>query len=375
MNRIEMIPVNSPLLEGNEKKYLSECIETGWISSEGPFVHKFENAMAQETGRKYASAVSSGTSALELAFAALDLEAGDEVIIPSFTIISCVSAIIRCNLVPIFVDSDLNTWNTNLEFIKKAYTNKTKAILLPHIYGLPIDLDPILDFAKEHNLFIVEDAAQMHGQSYKDRKCGSFGDISIFSFYANKLVSTGEGGMLLTNKQEIYLRVESLKNQAFIKGKRFYHEDLGFNFRMTNLQAAVGLAQVEQLEKFVLKKKLVGELYQEGLSSIKNIQLPVKQTPYATNIYWAFGLVLKGSLEGRAQEITTSLRGLGVDTRPFFYPLHKQPIIQKLGFAKNSVSLENAECLGDNGFYLPNGLGIDLKQVDKVCKSLRQILG
>ena len=370
-----MIPVNSPLLEGNEKKYLSECIETGWISSEGPFVHKFENAMAQETGRKYASAVSSGTSALELAFAALDLEAGDEVIIPSFTIISCVSAIIRCNLVPIFVDSDLNTWNTNLEFIKKAYTNKTKAILLPHIYGLPIDLDPILDFAKEHNLFIVEDAAQMHGQSYKDRKCGSFGDISIFSFYANKLVSTGEGGMLLTNKQEIYLRVESLKNQAFIKGKRFYHEDLGFNFRMTNLQAAVGLAQVEQLEKFVLKKKLVGELYQEGLSSIKNIQLPVKQTPYATNIYWAFGLVLKGSLEGRAQEITTSLRGLGVDTRPFFYPLHKQPIIQKLGFAKNSVSLENSEYLGDNGFYLPNGLGIDLKQVDKVCKSLRQILG
>lgn len=375
MNRTETIPVNSPLLEGNEKKYLNECIDTGWISSEGPFVKKFENAMLQETGRKYASAVSSGTSALELAFAALDLEAGDEVIVPSFTIISCASAIIRCDLVPVFVDSDPFTWNTSLDFIKKAYSKKTKAILLPHIYGLPIDIDPILAFARENKLFIIEDAAQMHGQSYKDRKCGSLGDISIFSFYANKIITTGEGGMLLTDNESIYLRVESLKNQAFIKEKRFYHEDLGFNYRMTNLQAAVGLAQIEQLEKFVSKKRMIGDLYQEGLSSIRNIQLPIKQTPYAANIYWAFGLVLKDSLEGKAQEVTAELKKLGIDTRPFFFPLHKQPIIKKLGFADNDIPLKNAEYLGNNGFYLPNGLGIDLQQVEKVCQCLHQILG
>lgn len=375
MNRIETIPVNSPLLEGNEKKYLNECIETGWISSEGPFVKKFENAMLQETGRKYASAVSSGTSALELAFAALDLETGDEVIVPSFTIISCASAIIRCDLVPIFVDCDPYTWNTNLDFIKKAYTKKTKAILLPHIYGLPIDIDPILSFARENKLFIVEDAAQMHGQSYKDRKCGSFGDISIFSFYANKIVTTGEGGMLLTDNENIHLRVESLKNQAFIKGKRFYHEDLGFNYRMTNLQAAVGLAQIEQLDKFVVKKRMIGDLYQEGLSSIRNVQLPVKQTPYANNIYWAFGLVLIDSQEGKVHQVMTELKKLGVDTRPFFFPLHKQPVIQKLGFANNNIPLKNSEYLGNNGFYLPNGLGIDIQQVERVCYCLHQILG
>lgn len=331
--------------------------------------------MVYETGRKYASAVSSGTSALELAFASLNLEDGDEVIIPSFTIISCATAVIRCNLTPVFADCDPVTWNTTLDFIKKVYTPKTKAILLPHIYGLPIDLDPILDFAKAHSLYIVEDAAQMHGQEYKKRKCGSFGDISIFSFYANKIVTTGEGGMLLTDKEDIYLRVESLKNQAFIKGKRFYHEELGFNYRITNLQAAVGLAQVEQLEKFVTKKRLIGDLYQEGLSSIKNIQLPVKQTSYADNIYWAFGVVLKGPLEGKVYEIMTELRALGVDTRPFFFPLHKQPIIQKLGFSNDTAFLKNSEYLGKNGFYLPNGLGIELPQIEKVCESLRLILG
>ena len=234
------IPVNEPLLDGNEAKYLKECIETGWISSEGPFVERFENEFSKSVNRKFATSVSSGTAALDVAVRSLGIGPGDEVIIPTFTIISCASAVINVGAKPVLVDCDPITWNMRCEDIANKITPDTKAIMIVHIYGLPVDIDPILDLAKENNLKIIEDAAEMHGQTYKGKPCGSFGDISIFSFYPNKHITTGEGGMVVTDQKEIHERANAFRNLCFQEGKRFVHEEIGFNYRMTNLQAAIG---------------------------------------------------------------------------------------------------------------------------------------
>ena len=262
-----MIPVNEPLLDGNEKKYLNECIDTGWISSEGPFVKRFEQQMAEVVGRRHGIAVCNGTAALETAVAALGLEPGDEIIMPSFTIISCAAAIIRCGCVPVLVDSDPITWNMDVAKLKEKIKNeieikknkKLKAIMVVHIYGLPVDMDPVLELAATYGLKVIEDAAEMHGQTYRGRPCGSFGDLSIFSFYPNKHITTGEGGMVLTDDDGLAERCRSLRNLCFQPQKRFVHEELGYNFRMTNLQAALGIAQLERLAEFVARKRHMGQ--------------------------------------------------------------------------------------------------------------------
>jgi perosamine synthetase len=261
-----MIPVNEPLLDGNEKKYLNECIDTGWISSEGPFVQKFEAGVAAAAGRRYGIAVCNGTVALEAAVAALELQPGDEVIMPAFTIISCAAAIVRRGCVPVLVDSDPLTWNMDVEKLKAKIENeieikknkKLRAIMVVHIYGLPVDMDPVIEIAGNYGLKIIEDAAEMHGQTYMGKPCGSFGDISTFSFYPNKHITTGEGGMLLTDDERLAERCRSLRNLCFQPERRFVHEELGYNFRMTNLQAALGLAQLERLDEFVKRKRPMG---------------------------------------------------------------------------------------------------------------------
>ena len=240
------IPVNEPLLDGNEKKYINECIDTGWISSEGPFVERFEKSFAEYNSRKYGIAVSNGTAALEIAVAALGLSVGDEVILPTFTIISCANAIIKAGAVPVPVDSCADTWNMNVDLIEEKITEKTKAIMAVHIYGLPVDMDPVLELAGKYNLKIIEDAAEAIGLDYKDRKCGSFGDVSTFSFYPNKHITTGEGGMILTDDEDVYGACREYRNLCFQPGKRrFVHEKIGWNYRITNIQAALGLAQLE----------------------------------------------------------------------------------------------------------------------------------
>lgn len=364
----EFIPVNKPLLNGNEKKYLMECIDTGWISSEGPFIKQFEERFAEKIGKKYGVSVCNGTVALDVAILALGIGPGDEVILPTFTIISCASAIIKSGAKPVLVDSDPRTWNMDVTKIEEKITSRTKAIMTVHIYGLPVDMDPIIALSKKYKLKIIEDNAEEIGQTYRGRMLGSIGDLSTFSFYSNKHITTGEGGMILTDEEEIANRCRSLKNLCFKPEKRFVHDEIGFNYRLTNVQAALGVAQLERLDEFVVIKKKIGKMYNEMLSLV-DVELPLEKTDYAENIYWVYGLVLGDSISMDATEVIRSLEKLGIGTRPFFYPMHLQPIFRKIGLFKDE-SYPVAERLAKRGFYIPGGMGITDVQIRIVAEKL-----
>jgi perosamine synthetase len=371
---VSFIPVNEPLLDGNEKKYLLECIDTGWISSEGPFIKKFEDGVAAKVGRKHGVAVCNGTAALDIAVAALNLKPGDEVILPAFTIISCIGEIIRAGARPVLVDSDPVTWNMDVGQVADKVTPRTRAILVVHIYGLPVDMDPLLELAEKHDLKIIEDAAEMHGQTYKGRPCGSFGDLSIFSFYPNKHITTGEGGMVLADDDALAESCRGLRNLCFQPPRRFVHERLGWNYRMTNLQAALGVAQLERLDSFVARKRAMGRRYSEALSALATVQLPLAATNYADNIYWVYGMVLNDDVPFDAIEAMKRLAAQGVGTRPFFYPMHRQPVFQQMGLFKGET-YPVAERLGERGFYIPSGMALTEAQMDRVIAKTREVLG
>ena len=364
------IPVNTPLLGGNELKYLTECIETGWISSEGPFIKLFEDKMATYVQRKHGIAVSNGSAALDIAVRALNLEKGAEVIMPAFTIISPAQSLVQEGLIPVLVDSDEITWNMDVSKIEEKITSKTKAILVVHIYGLPVDMDTILSLCKKYNLFLIEDAAEMHGQTYNGKQCGSFGDISIFSFYPNKHITTGEGGMIMCNDDALAERCRKLRNLAFeTNGRRFIHYELGWNYRMTNMQAAIGLAQLEKLDIHIAKKRKIGKLYDEGLKDLKGFQLPLPQTNYAENIYWVYAMVAE--TEDLANKTVQKLNEGKIGTRPFFWCMHEQPVFQKMGLLKNE-HYPVAEKIARNGFYIPSGLGLSEQEIQVVIEELKK---
>jgi len=367
------IPVNEPLLDGNEKKYLAECIDSGWISSEGPFVKRFEEGMAARVGRRYGIAVCNGTAALDIAVSALDIGPGDEVILPTFTIISCVAQIVRVGAIPVLVDSDPVTWNMNVETIKQKITPRTKAIMVVHIYGLPVDLNPVLELARQHQLKIIEDAAEMHGQTYYERPCGSFGDISTFSFYPNKHITTGEGGMLVTDDEALAERCRSLRNLCFLPEKRFVHTELGWNYRLTNLQAAVGVAQLERLDEFVARKRAMGARYRRLLENVHGLQLPLPETIFARNIYWVFGIVLDEATGLDAIDAMAHLAEKGIGSRPFFCPMHQQPVLKRAGLIPE-IDYPISDHLYRRGFYLPSGLALTDAQIDEVADAVRGLL-
>ena len=368
-----MIPVNEPLLDGNEEKYLVECIHSGWISSEGPFVQQFESRFASIAGRKYGIAVSNGSVALEVSAAALGIVPGDEVIMPAFTIISCAAAIVRQGATPVLIDADPVTWNVDINLVEERITPRTKAIMVVHIYGLPTDMAPVLHLAEKYGLKIIEDAAEAHGQNYQDQPCGSFGDISTFSFYPNKHVTTGEGGMILTDSDALAERCRSLRNLCFQPGKRFVHEELGWNFRMSNLQAALGVAQLERLDEFVSIKRRMGARYTELLKGTLGIQLPLEKTRYADNIYWVYGLVLDDALPFDGNDAMARLNELGVGTRPFFWSMHEQPVFRKMGlFAGERYPV--AERIARRGFYVPSGMALTDEQIERVAAAVKEIL-
>lgn len=370
---MNFIPVNEPLLNGNEKKYLCECIDTGWISSEGPFVKEFEQKMSASVGRKYGVAVSNGTAALEVAAQALRIGQGDEVIMPTFTIISCAMAITKLGGVPVLIDSNPYTWNMNVNEIEAKITDKTKAIMIVHIYGLPVDIDPVLKLAKKYNLKVIEDAAEMHGQTYRGKPCGSFGDISTFSFYPNKHVTTGEGGMVVTDDEELAERCRLLRNLCFRKDVRYVHDEISDNYRFTNLQAAVGLAQLERLEEFVIRKRTMGRFYLEHLKNTKGIALPVESTDYADNIYWVFGIVLDDSIQATNQDIQRLLTEEGIGTRKFFWCIHEQPVYRNINMFQGE-EYKNAERLARKGFYIPSGLALTEEQMGEVVDKVKKVL-
>lgn len=376
-----MIPVNEPMIGQKELDYVSECLKTGWISSSGDFIERFEAGWATYCGMGYGVAVSNGTVALEMAVRCLGLQPGDEVIMPTFTIISCAQAVIANGGVPVLVDSEPGTWCMDVNQLESKVSDRTRAVMPVHIYGHPVDMDPILEFVDKHSLSIIEDAAEAHGAEYLRKyaktneqwqKCGSFGDLSTFSFYANKPVTTGEGGMVLTNSSETYQKLKSLRNLYFNHDRRFLHYDLGYNFRMTNIQAALGVAQVERIDDIVTKKRAIGERYKSLLSDIPGIALPAEM-PWAKNIYWMFGLVLEDSIDLTAEEFAEQLHQREVQTRPFFLGMHEQPALHKLGLFQGERH-PVAENLARRGLYIPSGLSLTEEVQDKVVQAIKDIL-
>ena len=371
----KFIPVNTPKIFSQEKKLVIQALSTGWISSEGPFVKKFEENFSKFNKRRYGVAVSSGTAALEIVIKSLNLKKGDEVIIPTFTIISSVMCLIKQGLKPVLVDSDIKNWNMSIEETIKKINKKTKAIIITHIYGFPVDMQKIIKIANKKKIIIIEDAAEMIGQKYKKRICGSFGSVSTFSFYANKHITTGEGGMIVTNDKKIYEKCKSLRNLCFgTKGNRFNHNDIGWNYRFTNIQAAIGLVQLKNINWIVKRKKEIGRRYIKKLINNKNIIIQKNKNSYSENIFWVFGILLKKNYKFKRDFITRKLLKHNIQTRNFFYPMHKQTILLKKGIFKKNNKFPNAEYLAKSGFYLPSGLALTNKEIDFICDKVNKII-
>jgi perosamine synthetase len=376
-----VIPINEPVIGQREMEYVTECLRTGWVSSMGAFLSRFEEQWAAYCDRKYGVAVSSGLAALQLAVTSLDLRPGDEVILPTFTIISCALAVVYGGGVPVLVDADPRTWCMDVGEVERKITPRTRAIMPVHIYGHPVDMDPLLELAQRHGLAVIEDAAEAHGAEYlagrsgpnsRWRRCGSFGTLSCFSFYANKIITTGEGGMVLTDDPQLAETIRSLRDLCYQRRRRFLHERLGHNFRMTNMQAALGLGQVERVEQIVAGKRRMGQEYNRRLADIPGLSLPAEE-PWARNIYWMYALLLTDEAGPDAAAVAERLRERGVDTRPFFVGMHEQPALRNRGlFVGERYPV--ADRLSRWGLQLPSGVALTDRQLEQVCETMHEVL-
>lgn len=367
MGTRNIIPVNRPSVPAHAKAYLNECVRSGWFSSEGPFVKRFENEFARYLGVPYAGATSSGTAALHLALLALGVGPGDEVILPAMTIASCYFAIWYTGAKAIPVDVDPETYCIDPDLIDRAVTKRTKVIMVVHLFGHPADMDPIMAIAKKHTLKVLEDAAEAHGAEYEGRKVGSIGDIAIFSFYANKIVTTGEGGMVVSNNKRYIDRVNKIKALNHSK-TRFIHDGIGYTYLMSNMQAAVGLSSLEEIDKSIAKKRAMATLYHKHLSGIPGVILPVEK-PWAKNVYWMY------AVRAQSKKIRTKLmealkNSSGIQTRTFFYSPHTAfKKLELFGIQKFPV----ASTLEQTGFYLPSGLGNTAQEFKKVAQVIQTL--
>ena len=373
--RFKFIPVNKPLITKEDISYLNKSISKGWISSEGPEVKKFESDFSKFIGHKYSVAVSSGTAALEIAIKSLKLKKGDEVIIPNFTIISNAIAVLKENLNIKLIDCSIKDWNMDISEVKKKITKKTKAIIATHIYNFPLRVDILKKICNKNKIILIEDAAEAIGQKLNNKLCGSFGDISIFSFYANKQITTGEGGMITTNNKILFEKSKSLRNLCFGKKDRFNHEDIGWNYRMTNLQASLGVSQLKRIKSIVHKRHLVGKEYFQRLKYNKNIYIPEVSRSYAKNIYWVIAFVITNkNLNIDAKKLMKKLITYGIQTRPFFWPMHKQNIFKEKYKINTSGNYKNSEYISKYGLYLPSSLDIKSNQIKFICDKVNSIL-
>lgn len=368
-----MIPVSRPHLTSDDIEAVKAALEAGYLSGEAPIVAEFESRFASAVGREHGVAVANGSVALDLAIHALDLEPGDEVLVPSFTIASCLFAILRTGATPVFVDSDPITWNMSPEHFASLVTSKTRALMAVHIYGLPIDLDPVLQICRSRGIAVIEDAAESHTVTYKGRQCGSFGLASTFSFYPNKAITTGEGGMIVTDDVQFRDRLKKLRNLAFRPppGRRFIHDEIGWNFRMSSLQAALGNSQLNRMSDVTAEKRRIGTRYFGLLADHELVTMQPSATAYSENKYWVAGVLLDERID--AIEVASELRSRGVDTRPFFYPLHQQPLLAKYGLAEQ-VPLPVAERLGRDGLYLPSFVGMAEADIERSAKELVSVV-
>ena len=367
-----MIPVSKPKITKQDIDKVLKSLKDGWVSSDGPDVIKFEKNFANFIGKKYCISVSSGTAALEIAVKSLNLKKNDEVIIPNFTIISNVLAVIKQGAKPVFVDCNMDDWNIDLEDIKKKISKRTKVIIVTHIYSFSNRMEKIISLCKKNNIKIIEDAAEVIGLKYKNKYCGTYGELGTFSFYANKHITTGEGGMICTDSYKHYLKCKSLRNLCFGKKNRFNHEDLGWNYRMSNLQASLGLSQLKRIKKVIKEKISIGKYYYNKLNGNKDIQILPPYKKDLKNIYWVVGIVIKNK-KIKAIDIINKLKKNGIGARPFFWPMHKQNILKKMKLVKYK-NFPNSEYISTYGLYLPSYLGLKKKDLDRIITVLNKIL-
>tara|TARA_B100001741_G_C16490476_1_gene569416 strand:- start:77 stop:1222 length:1146 start_codon:yes stop_codon:yes gene_type:complete len=369
------IPVNTPRIYNDEKSYVLKCLSSGWLSSEGEYVKKFENKFAKYNKKKYGVSVSNGSAALEIALKSLNLKKGSEIIIPTFSIISTALCVVKLGLKPILIDCDLKSWNMKENDVLKKINKRTRAIIITHIYGFPFNMTKVLKVAKMKKIKIIEDAAEVIGLKFKGRPCGSFGDLSTFSFYANKHITTGEGGMIITNDKKLYEKCSSLRNLCFGKGiDRFNHTDLGWNYRFTNIQAAIGLGQLKNINWAIKRKKEIGRLYFKKLKNNKNIYIQNPKNVNGDNIYWVFGILIINFTKFKRDKVVKKLLKFNIQTRNFFHPMHKQKVFLKMNVFKNKLKYPNSEFISKNGFYLPSGLAISNKEILYICKIVNKII-
>jgi perosamine synthetase len=362
-----LVPVSRPYIWGEEKTKLCEAIDGGWVSSRGPFLDEFEKRFAEKIGVGHAVAVSSGTAAIHLALNVLDLQKHDEVIVPDFTMISPVLAVLACGAIPIPVDAD-DTWNIDPDAIERAITEKTRAILVVHTYGHPARIDRIIDIARRNNLCVVEDAAEALGARAFGRAIGSFGDIAIFSFYANKVLTTGEGGMVVTNDPQLCARLKAKRNLCFgaDEESRYVHDDIGFNYRMTNLQAAMGVVQLQHLDEAVEAKIAIARQYNALLANVPGIVTP-PDTAWGPNVFWVYAVLIEDEFGLDRKAVQSELKRNGIETRRFFHPLHRQPIMPKAGIRQ---AFPKSISLSERGMYLPSFIGMGSSTIEQVVAGL-----
>lgn len=367
-----MIPVCVPLLGEKELEYVVDCIKTNWISSKGKYVEEFENKFAEYCNCKYGVSTTSGTTAIHLALASIGLKKGDEVIVPAFTMIGSVFPIIYCGAKPVLVDAESETWNMNTDQIEEKMNDRTKAIIPVHIYGHPCNMDNIVKLAEKYDLYVIEDAAEAHGAEYAGKKTGGLGDIGCFSFYANKIITCGEGGMVVTNDQKIAETAKSLRDLSFPKGARIYvHSQVGYNYRMTNMQAAIGLAQLERIDEFVEMRRKNAKLYNALLSDVKGIRLPPEKE-WAKNVFWMYSILVEPEFGTSRDELIETLANKQIETRPFFVPMDQQPVFQDMGFFKDETFPIAAE-LSRKGLHLPSSSGLEEREINYICNTIKEI--
>lgn len=366
------IPVCAPKIGEKEIAYVERCIRSGWISSKSTYVREFEEKFARYCGCKYGITTNSGTTALHLALATLGIGKGDEIIIPTFTMIATANAVTYTGAEPVLVDVDMETWNIDVSKLEGKITKRTKAIIPVHTYGHPADMDTILDIAEKHGLYVIEDAAEAHGAEYKGRKAGSFGDLSCFSFYANKIITTGEGGIIITNNEELAKRASWLRAHAFGRhNKHFYHEALGFGYRMSALQAAFGLAQLEKIDEFVSVRRNNAKLYNSLLSKLEaKITLP-PEAPTVKNVYWMYSILINDNLSMSREDLMRELLLEGIETRTFFYPIHAQPFYAK---RYEGEKFPVADELSRRGINLPSGNNLTREEIMYMCERIIKIV-
>jgi len=364
----KFIPVSEPTITEKEIEYVIQAVKSGWVSSLGEFINKFEDEFAKFVGTKYALTVANGTVALHLSLVSLGIKEDDEVIVPDLTFIATANAVKYTGAIPVFADIDKETWCISLDDIRTKITPKTKAIIPVHLYGHPADMDPILKIAKEYNLYVIEDCAEAHGAEYKDKKVGSIGHCGVFSFYGNKIITTGEGGMITTNDDKIYERAKYLRDHAMSKEKRYWHTEIGYNYRLTNIQAALGLAQLERINEIINKKRQIFEWYKEGLKDLEDIKLnPEKE--WAKNVFWMVCLVYEKFDEEKRNDFMKKLKEKGIDTRPFFYPCSMMPIYKKNGLI-NPVSYE----IYKKGINLPSSYNLTFDDISYICETIKEFI-